>query len=108
MSFANETLIVVLLIGLLAGSATGNIVRVGGLDLATNLVVGVVGAFFGHWLLPLIHIHIGRDLISLVINATLGATILIVAFRLVARSHTWGQHADRMSRGFERIWRTPS
>jgi uncharacterized membrane protein YeaQ/YmgE (transglycosylase-associated protein family) len=108
MSFSNQALVVVLLIGLIAGSATGNLVKVRGLDLASNLVVGVVGAFFGHWLLPLIHIHIGNELISLVINAVLGATILIVAFRLVAMSQTWEHHADRVSRGFERRWRTPN
>ena len=108
MSFSNETLVVVLLIGLLAGSAAGNIVQVRGLDLATNLVVGVVGAFFGRWLLPLVHINIGNPLISLVINATIGATVLILMFRVVSLSETWGHHADRVGRGFERIWRTRS
>jgi uncharacterized membrane protein YeaQ/YmgE (transglycosylase-associated protein family) len=108
MSFSNEALVVVLLIGLIAGSATGNLVKVRGLDLATNLVVGVVGAFFGYWLLPLVHIHVGSELISLVINAVLGTTILIVAFRLVGVSQTWEHHAGRVSRGFERLWRTPS
>ena len=62
MSFSNEALVVVLLIGLIAGSVTGNLVKVRGPDLATNLVVGVVGAFFGYWLLPLVHIHVGSEL----------------------------------------------
>jgi uncharacterized membrane protein YeaQ/YmgE (transglycosylase-associated protein family) len=108
MSISNEDLVVVLLIGLLAGSATGNILQSRGLDLATNLAVGVVGAFFGHWLLPLIHIDIGNELISLVINAALGATIMIVAFGLAAMSPVWGGHPDRMSRGFGRLRKTQS
>jgi uncharacterized membrane protein YeaQ/YmgE (transglycosylase-associated protein family) len=108
MSFSNDALIVVLMIGLLAGSVTGNVVQGKGLDLATNLVVGIVGAFFGFWLLPLVHIRIGSDVISLVINATIGAIILMLAFRLSSLTEIWGHHADRVSRGFERVRGTPS
>src|ERR1700721_1024292 len=104
MSFSNDALVVVLLIGPLAGSVAGNIVKVKGLDLASNLVVGIVGAFFGFLLLPLVHIHIGSQVISLVINATIGAIILILAFRLVSLTEIWGHNADRVSRGFERVW----
>ena len=102
MSFSNDTLVVVLLIGLLAGAAAGNIIQVRGLDLARNLVVGIVGAFFGFWLLPLAHIRIGSEMISLVINATIGAIILVLTFRLASLREIWGHHADRVSRGFER------
>jgi uncharacterized membrane protein YeaQ/YmgE (transglycosylase-associated protein family) len=108
MSPANDSLVVVLLIGLLAGSVAGNIVQVKGFDLATNLVVGIVGAFFGFWLLPLVHIRIGSEVISLVINATIGAIILILAFRLPALTDIWGHHAHRAGRGFDRVWGTPS
>ena len=84
MSLSYDALVVVLLIGLLAGSAAGNIVQVRGLDLASNLVAGAVGAFVGFWLLPLVHVHIGSDVIALIINAAIGSTILILAFRLAS------------------------
>jgi len=106
--FSNDALVVVLLIGLLAGSAAGNIIQVRGLDLASNLVVGIVGAFFGFWLLPLVHIRIGSEVISLVINATIGAIILVLAFRLVSLSKISGDHADKVSRGFEGVLGTSS
>jgi len=103
MSFSNDALVVVLLIGLLAGSAAGNIIQVRGLDLASNLVIAIVGAFFGFWLLPLVHIRIGNEVISLVINATIGAIILVLGIRLASLREIWGHHADRARRGFERV-----
>jgi uncharacterized membrane protein YeaQ/YmgE (transglycosylase-associated protein family) len=108
MSFSNEALVVVLLIGILAGSAAGKTIQVRGLHLASNLVVGIVGAFLGFWLLPLVHIRIGSEVISLVINATIGAIILVLAFRLASLSEIWRHHSDRVNRKFERILGTPS
>jgi uncharacterized membrane protein YeaQ/YmgE (transglycosylase-associated protein family) len=102
MSFSNDTLVVGLLIGLLAGSAAGNIIQVRAY-LAPNLMVGIVGAFFGFWLLPLLPVRIGSEVISLVNNATVGAMILVLAFGLASSSEIWGHHADRVSRGLERV-----
>ena len=104
MSFSYEALVAVLLIGLLAGSATGKIGTPSNLDLAGNLTVGLVGAFAGHWLLPLIHIHIGYGLIPFVINAAIGSILLLVVVRLISSGRSWADDlGDRVSRGFERL-----
>src|SRR5271156_5874653 len=104
----NESLVVVLLIGLLAGWVAGNVARFSGLGLACDLTVGVVGAFIGHWMLPAIHIHLGSAIVSLVMDATVGAIILLLMLGLISFSRNWKASAEPLSRGFERLWRTPN
>jgi len=73
-----QSLIVWLVIGLIAGWLAGQIVKGYGFGLVGNLVVGVVGAFIGGWLLGLLNIHIGGGILAAIINATVGAVVLLV------------------------------
>jgi uncharacterized membrane protein YeaQ/YmgE (transglycosylase-associated protein family) len=104
----DERLVVVLLIGLLAGWVAGNVVRFSGLGLAGDLAVGVIGAFIGHWMLPAMHIDLGSGIVSLVMDATVGAIILLLMFGLISFSRSWKASAEPVSRGFGRLWRTPN
>jgi uncharacterized membrane protein YeaQ/YmgE (transglycosylase-associated protein family) len=104
----NESLVVVFLIGLLIGWVAGNVVRFSGLGLAGDLTVGLVGAFLGHWLLPAMHIHLGYGIVSLVMDATVGAVVLLLVFGSISFSRNWKGSAETVSRGFERLWRTPN
>jgi uncharacterized membrane protein YeaQ/YmgE (transglycosylase-associated protein family) len=83
MYLSNESLVVILVVGIVAGWLAGQIVRGGGFGLIGDLIVGVVGAFIGDWLLPQLHIHLGAGNVALVINATLGAIVLLLAIRLL-------------------------
>jgi uncharacterized membrane protein YeaQ/YmgE (transglycosylase-associated protein family) len=47
-----ETLILILAVGVVAGWLAGQIVRGGGFGFVGDLVVGILGAFIGSWLLP--------------------------------------------------------
>jgi uncharacterized membrane protein YeaQ/YmgE (transglycosylase-associated protein family) len=51
MHLSNESLIVIIVVGIVAGWLAGNIVRGGGYGLIGDLIVGVIGAFIGDWLL---------------------------------------------------------
>jgi uncharacterized membrane protein YeaQ/YmgE (transglycosylase-associated protein family) len=104
----NERLVVVFLIGLLAGWVAGNVVRFSGLGLAGDLSVGVIGAFIGHWMLPAMHIDLGSGTASLVMDATVGAIILLLILGLIFFSRSWKASAEPVSPGFERLWRTPN
>jgi uncharacterized membrane protein YeaQ/YmgE (transglycosylase-associated protein family) len=84
MSLSNESLLVIIVVGVIAGWLAGQIVRGGGFGLIGDLIVGVIGAFIGDWLLPRLNIHLGAGTVSLVVNATIGAIILLVILRLVA------------------------
>ena len=67
-----ESLIVLLIVGAIAGWAAGQIVKGYGFGLVGNIVVGVVGAFIGNWLFPQLGLW-GAGMIGMIISAILGA-----------------------------------
>ena len=78
-------LLIFLGIGLVAGWLASLVLGGGGL--LRNLVVGVIGAFVGGWLLSALNIAlpIGNALLSQVITATLGAIVVIVVARVIVK-----------------------
>jgi uncharacterized membrane protein YeaQ/YmgE (transglycosylase-associated protein family) len=84
MYLSNQSLIVIVVVGVVAGWLAGQIVAGGGFGLIGDLVVGVIGAFIGDWLLPRLDIHIGVGTVALVINAAIGAIVLLIILRLFA------------------------
>ena len=94
MHLSNESLLIILVVGIVAGWLAGQIVRGSGFGLIGDLVVGVLGAFFGSWLLPKLGIVLGTGIVSAIINATIGAVILLIILRLVRggpASGGWGR-----------------
>ncbi|MDB5561976.1 MAG: hypothetical protein JWN11_1394, partial [Hyphomicrobiales bacterium] len=59
MYFSAESLLVILVVGLIAGWLAGQIVWGTGMGLVGDMVVGVVGAFIASWLLPQIGLFLG-------------------------------------------------
>ena len=90
MNLSNENLLVIVLVGIVAGWLAGKIVDGGGFGIIGDLIVGVIGAFIGDWLLPRLNIHLGVGTLALIINATIGAILLLVIIRVVAGSRGWG------------------
>ena len=90
MNLSNESLLVIILVGVVAGWLAGRIVAGGGFGLIGDLILGVVGAFIGDWLLPRLNIHLGIGIVSLIINATVGAIVLLAIIRVVAGRRGWG------------------
>ena len=85
MQLSTESILIILVVGLIAGWLAGQIVRGTGLGLVGDLVVGVVGALIGSWLLPQLGIILGAGIVASIINATIGAVILLLIIRLVRR-----------------------
>jgi uncharacterized membrane protein YeaQ/YmgE (transglycosylase-associated protein family) len=81
-----EAIIILLVVGAVAGWLAGLIVKGMGFGLIGNIVVGIVGAFIAGWLLPRLGIMIGGGMIAAIINATIGAVILLVILGLVKRA----------------------
>ncbi len=81
-----EAILIILIIGAVAGWLAGLIVRGIGFGLIGNIVVGIVGAFIAAWLLPRIGIVIGGGMVASIINATIGAVILLVIIGLIKRA----------------------
>jgi uncharacterized membrane protein YeaQ/YmgE (transglycosylase-associated protein family) len=84
-AFSGDSLLVILIVGLIAGWLAAKIVEGGGFGLIGDIIVGVIGAFVAAWLLPRLGIRIGVGFIRQVIDATIGAVILLFVIRLVRR-----------------------
>jgi uncharacterized membrane protein YeaQ/YmgE (transglycosylase-associated protein family) len=89
MSISGESLVIILLVGLAAGWLAGQIVQGSGFGLVGDLIIGIVGAFVGSWLFPQLGVHFGADILSAIINATLGAVVLLLVIRLVRGGRDW-------------------
>ena len=83
MHLSTESLLIIVLIGLVAGWLAGQIVQGTGLGLVGDIVVGIIGAFIGDWLLPQLHIALGAGILAAILNATIGAIVLLVIIKLV-------------------------
>jgi uncharacterized membrane protein YeaQ/YmgE (transglycosylase-associated protein family) len=91
MHLSNQGLLVILVVGIIAGWLTGKVVKGNGSGLIGDAAIGIVGALIGDWLLHRVGLHFGAGIIGLVINATIGAIVLLLALRLVGASG-WGSH----------------
>jgi uncharacterized membrane protein YeaQ/YmgE (transglycosylase-associated protein family) len=86
---SGESLLIVLLVGLIAGWLAGLIIRGWGFGLIGNIGIGVIGALIGFWLFPRLGIRIGTGLGAAIAAATIGALILLMLLGLVSRQRRW-------------------
>ena len=89
MRVSDQTLIVILVVGLIVGWLAGKIVRGNGFGLVGDAAIGIVGALVGDWALHRFGVHFAPELIGLIINAAIGAVVLLLALRLAGASG-WG------------------
>src|SRR5580704_5641022 len=83
MDMSTESILVILVVGIVAGWLAGKVVRGAGFRLLGDLVVGIVGAFIASWLFPRLGIHLGTGIISAILYSALGAIILLLVVRLI-------------------------
>jgi uncharacterized membrane protein YeaQ/YmgE (transglycosylase-associated protein family) len=98
MHMSGESLLIILLVGVIAGWLAGQIVRGTGFGVLGDLIVGIVGAFIGGWLLPQLGIVLAAGIVGAIINATIGAVLLLLVIRLVRGSGRGGAWGGRRSR----------
>lgn len=60
-----------------------------GFGLVGDLVIGIGDAFLGGWLLPQLGIPPGAGLVAAVINATIGAVVLLLVMGLIRGRGGW-------------------
>ena len=89
MHLSDEGLIVILVVGFIAGWLAGKVVRGDGFGLVGDAAIGIVGALIGDWLLHRLGVHFSSGIVGLVINATIGAIVLLLALRVMGGSG-WG------------------
>ena len=83
-----EGIIIVLIIGAIAGWLAGVIVKGGGFGLVGNIIVGIVGAFVASWLLPQLGVSfsVGGPIITSILYATIGAVVVLLIVSLIRRA----------------------
>ena len=83
------SIIVWLIVGAIAGWLAGQVVKGGGFGLIGDIIVGIVGAVIAGWLLPMIHFPIiGPPIVNAIIDAFIGAVVLLFVVRLVRGATT--------------------
>jgi uncharacterized membrane protein YeaQ/YmgE (transglycosylase-associated protein family) len=73
------------LVGLIAGWAAGKIMKGGGYGVAMDIVLGVIGAVVGGWLVGILGFQAG-GFISTIIVAIIGAVFLIWISRMIKKA----------------------
>jgi uncharacterized membrane protein YeaQ/YmgE (transglycosylase-associated protein family) len=85
MVLSNESILVILFVGLVAGWLAGKIVRGTGFGIIGDILVGIAGALIASLLFPKVGIHLGSGLVSEIVYSAIGAIILLLVVRLVRR-----------------------
>jgi len=80
-----ESILVLLIIGAIAGWLAGVVMKGGGFGLLGDIVVGIIGAFIGGWLFGVLNIAVGGP-IGAVIMAFVGACVLLFVVRLIKKA----------------------
>lgn len=80
-----QALIILLIVGAIAGWLAGQIVRGFGFGLVGNIIVGIVGAVVAGWLFPRLGVNLGGGIIGSIIAAAIGAVILLFIIGLIRR-----------------------
>jgi uncharacterized membrane protein YeaQ/YmgE (transglycosylase-associated protein family) len=80
-----QGLLILLIVGAIAGWLAGVIIRGFGFGLIGNIIVGIVGAVVAGWLFPRLGISLGAGYIGWIISAAIGAVILLFIIGLVRR-----------------------
>ncbi len=78
-------LIWTIVVGLIAGWATGKIMKGSGYGTLVDILLGICGGVVGGWLLGVLGIYPGGGLIARILVAILGAVILVAAARALRR-----------------------
>jgi uncharacterized membrane protein YeaQ/YmgE (transglycosylase-associated protein family) len=83
MHISNESILVILFVGLVAGWLAGKIVQGTGFGIIGDILVGIAGALIASFLFPKLGIAIGSGLVREIIYSAIGAVVLLLIVRLV-------------------------
>jgi uncharacterized membrane protein YeaQ/YmgE (transglycosylase-associated protein family) len=84
--FEAQGLVVIIIIGLIAGFLAGKIMKGSGFGIVGDIIIGVIGAFIGRWLWDVLHLpSLGPWWLTAIVAATIGALILLFVIGLVKR-----------------------
>jgi len=81
-----NSLLVILIVGLIAGWLAGKIMRGSGFGIIGDIIIGIIGAFIGTWLWGALHLPVIANFwVSAIVVSTVGACVLIFIIGLFRR-----------------------
>jgi uncharacterized membrane protein YeaQ/YmgE (transglycosylase-associated protein family) len=89
MHLSNESILVILFVGLIAGWLAGQVVRGTGFGIIGDILVGIAGALIASWLFPKLGIAIGSGLVREIIYSAIGAILLLLVVGLLRSRSRW-------------------
>lgn len=75
----------ILLTGAIAGWLASVVLKVRGLGLASYTVVGIIGAAVGHWVMGVLGLSLGGDLLHNIASAFIGAMMVLLLVSALKR-----------------------
>lgn len=75
-----------IIVGGVAGWLAGLLVQGGGFGIIGDIIIGIAGAIFAGWLLPRLGIDLGSGYVAAIVDALIGAVILLLVIRLLRRA----------------------
>jgi len=82
---ALNSIIVWVVVGGVAGTIADWLVSGVRMGCLGTVIVGIIGAFVGGWLLGVLNVSIGTGIINDIITASIGAIVLLLGIRLLRR-----------------------
>jgi len=79
-------LIWVIVVGLIAGWATGKIMKGSGYGPLMDIVLGIVGGIVGGWIMRMLGFYTSGGLIPSILVAILGAVLLVFFARMLRKA----------------------
>ncbi|MFZ1097047.1 MAG: GlsB/YeaQ/YmgE family stress response membrane protein [Xanthobacteraceae bacterium] len=74
-----------IIVGAIAGWLAGQLVRGFGFGLLWNIIIGIVGAFIGVWLLTQLGFVPFAGFVGSIINSLIGAIVLLIIVGFIRR-----------------------
>lgn len=75
-----------IIVGLVAGWLTGQVMKGGGYGVLMDIVLGLIGGIIGGWLFGALGLWPGAGIVGSVVVAFVGAVILVSLTRMVRRA----------------------
>ena len=80
-----DSIIIMLIVGAIAGWLAGQIVRGFGFGLLWNIIIGIIGAFVGVWLLRTLGFVPFAGFVGSIVNALIGAVVILLIVGFIRR-----------------------
>jgi len=84
--FLGMGLLYIVVVGLIAGWATGKIMKGSGYGPLTDILLGIAGAIFGSRILGFVGIYSGGGLLPNILVAVVGAVLLVIIVRAIRKA----------------------